>query len=170
MAILPIVKYPEPILKKTARTVAEVNKQIRKFIDNMAETMYEAPGVGLAAPQVNQPLRIIVVDPTGEKAQQLTALVNPEIIAAEGEISSEEGCLSIPGITCQLKRFAKVRIRGYEPIKGKWVEIEAEEILARIFQHEIDHLNGTLILDRLGPVKRALYKRRYLKNLKELRK
>ncbi|MCD6213535.1 MAG: peptide deformylase, partial [Candidatus Desulfofervidus sp.] len=91
MAILPIVKYPEPILKKAAQKVTEVNKQIRKFIDNMAETMYEAVGVGLAAPQVNQSLRIIVVDPTGKKAQQLTALVNPEIIATAGEISSEEG-------------------------------------------------------------------------------
>jgi len=170
LAILPIVKYPEPILKKAAQKVTEVNKEIRKFIDNMAETMYEAVGVGLAAPQVNQSLRIIVVDPTGKKAQQLTALVNPEIIATAGEISSEEGCLSIPGITCQIKRFAKVRVRGYEPIKEKWIEIEAEEILARIFQHEIDHLNGTLILDRLGPVRRELYKRRYLKNLKELKK
>ena len=170
MAILPIVKYPEPILKKTATPVTEVNKHIRKFIDNMAETMYKAPGVGLAAPQVNQSLRIIVVDPTGEKAQQLTALVNPEIIAAEGEISSEEGCLSIPGITCQIKRFAKVRVRGYDPFKEKLVEIEADEILARIFQHEIDHLNGTLILDRLGPVRRELYKRRYLKNFKKLKK
>lgn len=170
MAILPIVKYPAPVLKRRAEEIEKVSKEIRRLIDNMAETMYDAPGVGLAAPQVGKSLRLIVVDPTGEEAKDLIALVNPEIMAGEGEIIGEEGCLSVPGVRCEVKRWAKVKVRGYDPFKEKMVEIEAEDLLARIFQHEIDHLNGLIFLDRLGPVKRGLYKRRYLKQLKELKK
>ena len=167
MAILPIVKYPEPVLKKRATNVEHVTAEIRRLIDNMAETMYDAPGVGLAAPQVGKSLRVIVVDPTGEEAKQLIVLVNPEIVSAAGEAMGEEGCLSVPGIRAKEKRWAKVRVRGYDPIKEKTVEIEADGLLARIFQHEIDHLDGMVFLDRLGRVKRELLRRRYLKQLKK---
>jgi peptide deformylase len=167
MAILPIVKYPEPVLKKRATNVEHVTAEIRRLIDNMAETMYDAPGVGLAAPQVGKSLRVIVVDPTGEEAKQLIVLVNPEIVSAAGEAMGEEGCLSVPGIRAKVKRWAKVRVRGYDPIKEKTVEIEADGLLARIFQHEIDHLDGMVFLDRLGRVKRELLRRRYLKQLKK---
>ena len=167
MAILPIVKYPEPVLKKRATNVEHVTAEIRRLIDNMAETMYDAPGVGLAAPQVGKSLRVIVVDPTGEEAKQLIVLVNPEIVSAAGEAIGEEGCLSVPGIRAKVKRWAKVRVRGYDPIKEKTVEIEADGLLARIFQHEIDHLDGMVFLDRLGRVKRELLRRRYLKQLKK---
>ena len=167
MAILPIVKYPEPVLKKRATNVDRVTAEIRRLIDNMAETMYDAPGVGLAAPQVGKSLRVIVVDPTGEEAKQLIVLVNPEIVSAAGEAIGEEGCLSVPGIRAKVKRWAKVRVRGYDPIKEKTVEIEADGLLARIFQHEIDHLDGMVFLDRLGRVKRELLRRRYLKQLKK---
>ena len=167
MAILPIVKYPEPVLKKRATNVEHVTAEIRRLIDNMAETMYDAPGVGLAAPQVGKSLRVIVVDPTGEEAKQLIVLVNPEIVSAAGEAMGEEGCLSVPGIRAKVKRWAKVRVRGYDPIKEKTVENEADGLLARIFQHEIDHLDGMVFLDRLGRVKRELLRRRYLKQLKK---
>ncbi len=167
MAILPIVKYPEPVLKKRATDVNRVTAEIRRLIDNMAETMYDAPGVGLAAPQIGKSLRVIVVDPTGEEAKQLIVLVNPEIVSAEGEVIGEEGCLSVPGIRANVKRWAKVRVKGYDPIKEKTVEIEADGLLARIFQHEIDHLDGMVFLDRLGRVKRELLRRRYLKHLNE---
>ncbi len=170
MAILPIVWYPEPVLKKKASEIERVNKEIRDLIDNMAQTMYNAPGVGLAAPQVGKSLRLIVLDPTGEEAKEFMALVNPEIISGEGEQVGEEGCLSVPGIRADVRRFAKVRVKGYDPIKEKEVEIEAEGLLARIFQHEIDHLDGKIFLDRLGRVKRELLKRRYLKHLKQNKK
>ena len=163
MAILPIVKYPEPVLKKRATNVEHVTAEIRRLIDNMAETMYDAPGVGLAAPQVGKSLRVIVVDPTGEEAKQLIVLVNPEIVSAAGEAMGEEGCLSVPGIRAKVKRWAKVRVRGYDPIKEKTVEIEADGLLARIFQHEIDHLNGIVFIDRLSPLSRRLALEKYRK-------
>ncbi|MDL1955814.1 MAG: peptide deformylase [Candidatus Desulfofervidus auxilii] len=167
MAILPIVKYPEPILKKPAAQIEKVTKEIRHLLDDMAETMYSACGVGLAAPQIGKSLRLIVLDPTGNEGKQLITLVNPIIVAGEGEIEGDEGCLSLPGVICNVKRFAKVRVRGIDPVKGKTIEIEAEGFLARIFQHEIDHLEGKLIWDRLGMLKREFYKRRYLKQFKK---
>jgi len=161
VAILPIVKYPDDILKQQASSVKRITKDIFNLVDDMAETMYEAQGVGLAAPQIGRSLRLIVLDPTGKEAKQLITLVNPQITFGEGEIEDEEGCLSLPGVICKVKRFAKIRIKGIDPIKGKEVEIEAEDFLARIFQHEIDHLNGKLIWDRLGMLKREFYKHRY---------
>ena len=165
--ILPILTYPHPTLKQKAEIVKDVGKEIRKLAENMAETMYNAPGVGLAAPQIGQSLQLIVIDPTGQKAQGLMVLINPKIVAGEGEVEEEEGCLSIPGFYFKIKRYAKVRVKGYDPLKEKTVEIEADGLLARIFQHEIDHLEGTLIIDHLGRVKRELYHRRILKHLKK---
>ena len=165
--ILPILTYPHPTLRQKAEIVKDVGKEIRKLAENMAETMYNAPGVGLAAPQIGQSLQLIVIDPTGQKAQGLMVLINPKIVAGEGEVEEEEGCLSIPGFYFKIKRYAKVRVKGYDPLKEKTVEIEADGLLARIFQHEIDHLEGTLIIDHLGRVKRELYHRRILKHLKK---
>jgi len=165
--ILPILTYPHPTLKQKAEIVKDVGKEIRKLAENMAETMYNAPGVGLAAPQIGQSLQLIVIDPTGQKAQGLMVLINPKIVAAEGEVEEEEGCLSIPDFYFKIKRYAKVRVKGYDPLKEKTIEIEADGLLARIFQHEIDHLEGTLIIDHLGRIKRELYHRRILKHLKK---
>jgi len=165
--ILPILTYPHPTLKQKAEIVKDVGKEIRKLAENMAETMYNAPGVGLAAPQIGQSLQLIVIDPTGQKAQELMVLINPKIVAAEGEVEEEEGCLSIPDFYFKIKRYAKVRVKGYDPLKEKTIEIEADGLLARIFQHEIDHLEGTLIIDHLGRIKRELYHRRILKHLKK---
>jgi len=165
--ILPILTYPHPTLRQKAEIVKDVGKEIRKLAENMAETMYNAPGVGLAAPQIGQSLQLIVIDPTGQKAQGLMVLINPKIVAAEGEVEEEEGCLSIPDFYFKIKRYAKVRVKGYDPLKEKTIEIEADGLLARIFQHEIDHLEGTLIIDHLGRVKRELYHRRILKHLKK---
>jgi len=165
--ILPILTYPHPTLKQKAEIVKDVGKEIRKLAENMAETMYNAPGVGLAAPQIGQSLQLIVIDPTGQKAQGLMVLINPKIVSAEGEVEEEEGCLSIPDFYFKIKRYAKVRVKGYDPLKEKTIEIEADGLLARIFQHEIDHLEGTLIIDHLGRIKRELYHRRILKHLKK---
>lgn len=165
--ILPILTYPHPTLKCRAQIIKDVGKDIRKLTENMAETMYDASGVGLAAPQIGQSLRLIVLDFTGQKAQELMALINPEIVAAEGEVEGEEGCLSIPDFYFKIKRHKKVRVKGYDPLRGEMVEIEANGLLARIFQHEIDHLEGTLIIDHLGRIKRELYHRRILKHLKQ---
>ncbi|MCD6254903.1 MAG: peptide deformylase [Deltaproteobacteria bacterium] len=165
--ILPILTYPHPTLRQKAEIVKDVGKEIRKLAENMAETMYNAPGVGLAAPQIGQSLQLIVIDPTGQKAQGLMVLINPKIVAAEGEVEEEEGCLSIPDFYFKIKRYSKVRVKGYDPLKEKTIEIEADGLLARIFQHEIDHLEGTLIIDHLGRVKRELYHRRILKHLKK---
>ena len=165
--ILPILTYPHPTLKQKAEIVKDVGKEIRKLAENMAETMYNAPGVGLAAPQIGQSLQLIVIDPTGQKAQGLMVLINPKIVSGEGEVEEEEGCLSIPDFYFKIKRYAKVRVKGYDPLKEKTIEIEADGLLARIFQHEIDHLEGTLIIDHLGRIKRELYHRRILKHLKK---
>ncbi len=165
--ILPILTYPHPTLKRKAEIIKDVGKEIRKLAETMAETMYDAPGVGLAAPQIGKSLRLIVLDPTGQKAQGLMVLVNPKILTAEGKVVEEEGCLCIPDFIFKIKRYSKVKVVGYDPLKEKIVEIEANGLLARIFQHEIDHLEGTLIIDHLGRVKRELYRRRILKHLKQ---
>lgn len=161
MAVLKILVYPNPILRKKSAPVEKIDKEIEKLLDDMAETMYDAPGVGLAAPQVGVNLRVIVVDvsPRDENSPGLIELINPEIISSEGEQWGEEGCLSIPGFLSDVKRKEKVRVRGLNR-KGETVEIEAEELLARAFQHEIDHLDGILFIDRLSRLKRELLKKK----------
>lgn len=145
MAIRFIVMDPDPVLREVAKPVKEVNRNIRKLLGDMAETMYDAGGVGLAAPQVGISKRVIVVDPQdGETG--LIGLVNPEILEAEGEQLGPEGCLSIPGLNGDVKRHMKVKVKGLDE-NGEERIIEAEGFLARIFQHEIDHLNGILFTD-----------------------
>lgn len=143
MSIRNIVKYPDPILREKAVEVTKFNERLSKLLDDMAETMYDAHGVGLAAPQVGISKRVMVVD-VGE---ELIEMVNPEIIEKSGEqIEPPEGCLSIPGLLGYVKRANTIRVKGQDR-NGNLIEIEAEGFLARAFQHEIDHLDGVLFID-----------------------
>jgi peptide deformylase len=163
MSVLEILKYPHPLLKKRCGEVAKIDGQVRKLIDDMVETMYEANGIGLAGCQVGVSRRIIVVDVSPlDSRQTLFAMINPEIISGEGEIDHEEGCLSVPDCFEKVKRSEKVRVRGISP-DGDEMEIAGEGILAFAIQHEIDHINGVLILDRLSYLKREIYRTRLKK-------
>jgi len=166
MSLLAIRTYPEGVLKKKALPVAELNGDLQRLIDDMFETMYAAPGIGLAAPQVGVSRRLLVIDLSlkGEEGKNYPpiVLVNPEIVEAEGEVETEEGCLSLPGLTGAVQRAEKVFVKGLTR-EGKPLELEASGLLAIALQHEIDHLEGTLILDRLSPIKRAFYKKKIAK-------
>lgn len=145
MAIRIIVKDPDPILRQIAKPVPKITPNIHKLLDDMAETMYDAGGVGLAAPQIGIPKRVIVLDPHDEETG-LIEMINPEIIAAEGEQLGPEGCLSIPGLNGEVKRKQRITVKGWDR-NGNEIVIDASDFLARIFQHEIDHLNGILFTD-----------------------
>jgi len=163
MSVLEILKYPDPFLKKAADPVPEGEEGIKSFIDDMFETMRYARGIGLAAPQVGAGKRVIVLDvsPVDEEAKPL-ALINPEIVSREGKEESEEGCLSVPDLTVKIQRAQKVTVSGFTP-GWKHVQIAADGILAVALQHEIDHLNGTLIVDYLSRLKRELYRKKVKK-------
>ena len=164
MAILNILKYPEPILKRKAEPVTQITDEIRRLIDDMAETMYEAPGVGLAAPQIGRSVRVIVLDVNSkeEEKRELICLINPEIIEQTGETVWEEGCLSVPDYTADVRRAERVVVKGLDR-NGKEEVIVGEGFLSIVFQHEIDHLNGVLFIDRLGLIKRDLIRRKLKK-------
>jgi peptide deformylase len=163
MAILEILKYPDPTLKKVAAPVESVSAETVRLIGDMVETMYRAPGVGLAAPQVGVSLRIIVLDTDHENpGKNLLKLINPEIRHAEGEVLWEEGCLSVVDFTVEIKRAAMVTLVALNE-EEKEISIDAEGLLAVALQHEVDHLNGKLILDRVSRLKRDLYSRRLKK-------
>ena len=163
MAVLEILKYPHPLLKKRSQEIEKIDENIRQLIQDMTETMYDANGVGLAACQVGVGKRIIVLDVSPmDPEQDLFALINPEIVAEEEEIDHEEGCLSVPDCQEIIKRKQKVRIRGMSS-EGKEVELEAQGILAIALQHEVDHLNGVLILDRMSGLKREIYRNKHRK-------
>jgi len=167
MALLEIFKYPDPVLQKKAKPVKDIDASIQKLIEDLIETMYQAPGIGLAATQVGRPIRIIVFDTAPrEEGRNPSFLINPEIIEAEGEQTLEEGCLSVPEYFSEVKRKAKVKVRGLD-VKGKLVEICGEGVLATVLQHEIDHLDGILFIDRISALKRALYKKKVKKKLKK---
>ncbi len=167
MAVLDICVYPDPVLREKARPVDIVDGAVRKLMDDMAETMYNAPGIGLAANQVGRPVRLIVVDLQREEDPHgLIMLVNPEIIEASGELIWEEGCLSVPEFFAQVQRHENVVVRGLNA-DGKPVEIRADGLLAVVLQHEIDHLNGRLFIDHLNPIKRDMFKRKWKKRLLE---
>ena len=154
MALREIAVYPEEVLKTRAEPVDEVDDEIRRLIDDMAETMYAAPGVGLAANQVRVLKRVIVVDiDHPEGTPNLIALVNPEIVERSGEICWEEGCLSFPGINVDVTRSAKLVVRALDR-DGNPIELEAEELLAVAIQHEIDHLDGVTLADKVSFLKR----------------
>ncbi len=166
MSVIKICTYPDEILKKPAEPLSEINGNVQDLIENMVDTMHAAPGIGLAAPQVGESKRIIVVDVSAaDEKQPLITMINPEIVEHEGAIESEEGCLSIPGYLSTIKRHERVLVRGIDR-DGKVFEIEAEGILSRALQHEIDHLNGILFVDRMSKIKREFFRKRYLKALK----
>ena len=151
--LLNIIEYPDPRLRKVAAPVAEVTPEIRKLVRDMAETMYAAPGVGLAATQVNVHKRVIVID-VSEARNDLRVFINPEILAAEGEAECEEGCLSVPGYYDNVKRAATIRVAAQDEQGGRF-ELTAEGMLAVCIQHEMDHLVGKMFVDYLSPLKRA---------------
>jgi peptide deformylase len=161
--VLTIVKYPEPVLSQPGEPVTEFNAELRKLVADMFETTYANQGIGLAAPQVNVSKRVTVIDVSmGKNPKDKLVLINPEIISSEGKLYEEEGCLSFPDIREKVVRAAKVRIRAQDE-KGKWFEMDGEDLLARAFQHEIDHLDGVLFLFRMSALKRSL-------NLRKIRK
>jgi len=153
MALLPILEYPDPRLKKVAAPVAAVTPEIRKLVRDLAETMYAAPGVGLAATQVDVHKRVIVLD-VSESKDELRVFINPEIVSAEGEVECEEGCLSVPGYFDKVTRAARVRVLALNE-DGERFAIDAEDMLAVCIQHEMDHLVGKVFVDYLSPLKRA---------------
>ena len=156
MALLPILEYPDPRLKKVAGTVTAFTPDVVKLVRDMAETLYAAPGVGLAATQVDVHKRIIVMD-ISDARDELLVLVNPEIITASGEIECEEGCLSVPGYYDKVVRAARVTVRAKNE-RGELFERTAEDMLAVCVQHEMDHLVGRMFVDYLSPLKRARLK------------
>ena len=156
MAILNILEFPDSRLRTIAKPVEVVDDEVRQLIDDMFETMYEAPGIGLAATQVNVHQRVVVIDVSEDKSG-LLALINPEIIARSGEQVCEEGCLSVPGIYDKVTRAEKVRVRALNP-KGETFEFDAEGLLAVCVQHEIDHLDGKVFVEYLSQLKQTRIK------------
>ena len=167
MAVLEIQKYPEPVLKEKAQPIKEISDDIQCLIDDMADTMYDAPGIGLAANQIGALHRVIVFDITPkEEGRNLNVLINPEIVASTGQSVHQEACLSVGDYSCDVRRKACVTVAGLDR-EGKPVQIEAQDLLAVVLQHEIDHLDGILFIDRISRLKRSLYKRQLQKNLKK---
>lgn len=169
MAILEILTYPDPRLREKCEPVTEVDEKTLKLLDDLSQTMYDAPGVGLAAPQVGVNQRITVIDISSqveEGTHGLIELINPEIIEAHGEQRGEEGCLSIPGFVSKVTRSKRVLVRALNRDEEPF-EIEGEGLLARVLQHEIDHLDGILFIDRLGRLKRELLLKKIEKSLEE---
>jgi len=170
MALLEIKKYPDKILKKKTSPVENIDAQTQQLIDDMIETMNYAHGVGLAANQIGISQQLCIIDiSVKEEEVPLIVLINPVIVEKTGMIEAEEGCLSVPGYMTTIKRPEKVFIRGVNR-EGKEMEIEAGGLLARALQHEIDHLEGLLLIDRMSPIRREFFKRRYKKFLQEMNK
>jgi peptide deformylase len=167
MAVLEIKKYPEKVLKERAAPIENIDAGLEQLMDDMIETMHYARGIGLAANQVGISKKLCVLDlGLREDKVPLIILLNPVITEKEGLVDAEEGCLSIPGYLTSIKRSEKVLVKGVNR-EGKDIEIEAEGLLARALQHEIDHLEGLLFIDRMSPIRREFFKRRYKKLLKE---
>ncbi|NOR23708.1 MAG: peptide deformylase [Desulforhopalus sp.] len=164
MSIQKIYQYPDSVLRKKSEKIATFDNGLAKLVEDMAETMYDAPGIGLAAPQIGKSIKLIVVDISedqeGEK--KYMPLINPEIINHEGTQLDEEGCLSVPELTANVKRNLKVTV-AYQDLQGQAHELSTEDRFAVVLQHEIDHLNGILFIDHLSPLKRSLYKKKVKK-------
>ncbi|MBN1241041.1 MAG: peptide deformylase [Gammaproteobacteria bacterium] len=161
MARLPILEYPDPRLRIRAERVTNVDEEIRRLVDDMFETMYAAPGIGLAATQVDVHKRVIVIDVSDERDAPY-CFINPEILSSEGTFSAEEGCLSVPGLYEYVERAEKIRVRALGR-DGEPFELDAEGLLAVCIQHEMDHLEGKLFVDYLSQLKRERLKKRYQK-------
>ena len=166
MSRLDILHFPDPRLRRRAESVGVVDDHVRRLIDDMFETMYDAPGIGLAAPQVNVAKRVVTIDISEDRSGPL-CLVNPEIQSASGEAETEEGCLSVPGVYDTVKRPERVRVRALDR-DGQAREIEAEGLLAVCIQHEIDHLDGRLFVDYLSRLKRQRIRRKAEKALRHV--
>jgi len=165
--VRPIVLYGAQVLEQPSETINHISGEEIQLVQDMVETMYKASGVGLAAPQVGVGKRLMVTDPTaGEKRGQIITIVNPEIVATEGEQYEEEGCLSVPGFSAAVVRPKKVVLRGLD-LNGKEITVEGQDLLARAFCHEMDHLNGVFFLDHLSFLKRDMIKRKIRKLMKQ---
>jgi peptide deformylase len=164
MAVRKIVQFPDPILKTPTLKVDVIDRDIVKLVEDMFETMYHAEGVGLAANQIGEPLRIMVIDtsPKKESPPVKLALINPELLEGQGSIKYREGCLSFPGLTVEVERYQKVRFRAMD-LKGEIKEYELEGFPAIVFQHELDHLDGITFIDRVNGLRRRLALERYAK-------
>ncbi len=170
MAVRKIICYPDPLLREPTEKIGHIDDEIKTLAEDMLETMYENRGIGLAAPQVGVLKKIITVDISGpEKKEDPIVLINPEIYEKIGETEEEEGCLSFPGFRCNIKRAEKVRVRFLD-LEGKKQDMLADEMLAICIQHEVDHLNGKLIIDYAGKLKKAMYEKRLKKIAKRARK
>lgn len=161
MALLPILRFPDPRLKKVAARIEDINDSIRHLVRDMAETMYEAPGIGLASTQVNVHKRLIVID-ISEAKDSLLVLVNPELVDSSGSQTCEEGCLSVPGVYDKVERAERAVVR-YQDLDGVEQTLEAEGLLAICVQHEIDHLDGKVFVERLSPLKQTRIKAKLAK-------
>ncbi len=156
-----ILAYPDPELKKISAPVPEINDSIRELVRDMAETMYAAPGVGLAAPQVGVHQRVIVIDVSAKDEEPgLIVAINPVLVRGEGESYEEEGCLSVPRYGANVPRYASVVVSALD-LDGEEVTYHAEDLLAIAFQHEIDHLDGILFVDHLSPLKKDIFRKKY---------
>ena len=162
-----ILHYPDKRLRERGERIETVTPAIQKLIDDMAETMYAAPGVGLAATQIGEAIQLFIVDVAEENApSDLRVFINPEILQRSGEISWQEGCLSFPGVQEEIDRAAHVRVKAQDR-NGAWFELEAESLLAVAIQHEYDHLQGVLMIDHMGPLKKRLTHRKMVKRAEE---
>lgn len=166
MTIHRILEYPDPILRQETTAIEVFDDNLKQLAEDMAETMYDAPGIGLAAPQIGKSLKLIVVDTTTDREGERTFLtmVNPEIVAHEGSQIDEEGCLSVPELTAKVKRYHSITV-AYQDLAGNKQELRTENRFAVVLQHEIDHINGILFLDHLSALKRGLYKKKVKKRL-----
>jgi peptide deformylase len=165
--VLPILHYPDERLRKTSEEVTSLTADDQTLIDNMVETMHKAPGVGLAAPQVGVAKRIFVLDLTiGKELDALMVLINPEILSSEGAQTEEEGCLSVPGYQADVTRAASLKVT-YMTREGEQATLNAEGLMAKAIQHEMDHLNGILFIDRLSPLRRDMIKRKIKKAIRQ---
>ena len=173
MPLRPVLQFPDPRLKRVSRPIEKITDEIRALAQDMLDVMYDEPGIGLAAPQVGEPVRLIVLDTQwkdeesgGEKSPLV--LVNPEIVLREGKVTWTEGCLSVPDFTADVERAARVVLRAQD-LDGRPLELEAEGLEAVCFQHELDHLDGVLFIDRISRLKRSLYVRKREKQLRQER-
>jgi len=163
MALRRIVTYGTPVLRQRTTDVASLNGELQQLIDDMVETMYAAPGVGLAANQVGSTHRLFVANPADDRdPSKLLVVINPEIVESDGEFAHDEGCLSIPEFREDVRRARRIVLRGLDR-EGRPLEVEGHDLLARIFQHEMDHLNGLFFVDRLSPAKRDILVRKLKK-------
>ena len=167
MALIPIITIPDPVLRKVAAPVPEITDGVRQLLMDMAETMYNAPGIGLAAPQINISQRLIVMDCGKDETPELLKMINPEIISRSNELAVlEEGCLSIPDQTADVERPASVEVK-YTDIAGGEQRLTCEGLLAACVQHEVDHLDGMLFIDHISRLKRDMIVRRFMKEMRQ---